>query len=651
MPDAGPEPIGSGQQLVTPPAASMSPFLRWYALAALVLLPLVVYCRSLSSGLLGLDDTIYFQSNVLLHSGGLAGLKELWTRPYFDDYAPITQLTIWVDTALRHGDSCVLIRVHHLLWMGLCALAVFQIMRRVSGHVGLSWAVALLYVLHPVSAESALWVAERKNLVGIALSLWSVERHIAWRQGAGRVALAASLVLCPLALLAKAHAVIIPAVIACYEAFLGGGSRVRRVVEVLPSGIMTLLFVVGCMMVIHLYHGTVRMQVGGSLAASVLCDGAILARYLMHVVLPYHLAIFYCVIEDPQRWPALLGWWLAVLGAVALSMVVVRERRLALFAWCAAGCSILPAINLKPLPVPMSDHYLQWSLPWLLLILALLVSSLMQYARGREWQASARWATCGYAAFLLLISVARIPEFSSQAKLAQTGVLNQGDCAINWGMYCFTQQYKSPPDVREAGRAGMIAYSCTDYKRIFATYQNSCAIMAAVECRRLYGEQASRQLLAKAMSLMSKEVQCYVQGMVYFNEGRYAEATAVLSGPYTPSVQEAARSVGGLCRSGDQQPWDFPSAVDPEDRQTVDPNRIRQRNAFSFQIFCLLSESYCQAGDPASAFDLAALLVNMDPGNTDALNVYIFACQQLGLLHSAELARQRIVAAGAAATD
>jgi hypothetical protein len=266
----------------------------------------------------------------------------------------------------------------------------------------------------------------------------------------------------------------------------------------------------------------------------------------------------------------------------------------------------------------------------------------MQSARRLDWQRSARWITAGYALFFMLMSLARVPEFSSLSSVARTGVRNQGDCAINWGIYCDAQVHRSPPDLREAGRAGIIAYRCADYKRLFYEDQNSCLTMGAVECQRLYGDEAANRLLAQALPLMNEQAQCYMKGMILFTEERYGQAKTVLYELYSPSVQAAAHSLGQLCRSGDQQPWDFPRAVDPENRQTLDPNRIAQRNGFSFQAFCLLSAAYCRTGDAASAFDLAALLVNMDPSNSDALRVYVDSCRQLGLQHSAEQARFRL---------
>ena len=66
------------------------------------------------------------------------------------------------------------------------------------------------------------------------------------------MALVASLLLCPLALLAKAHAVVIPAVILCYELILGDGGKLRRALLVVPSGMANA----------QKAGGTLRIQLG-----------------------------------------------------------------------------------------------------------------------------------------------------------------------------------------------------------------------------------------------------------------------------------------------------------------------------------------------------------------------------------------------------
>lgn len=622
------------------PETSPSPFGRWYAGIALVLLALLLYGASYRYGLIGLDDRLYFGTSPFHGHGCWADWKEIWTRPYFDDYAPVTQMTIWLDRTLQHPGSWWLVRLHQLLWFGACALGVWQVLRRVTGSAGMGWTVALLYVLHPVNAESALWLAERKNLVAIALSLWSIERHLAWRQGAGGLALATSILLCPLALLAKAHAVIIPVVIAGAELLLIRDRWRGRALAIAPTALLSAVFVVLCLSRLHLYQSQEAVRVGGSLGVSVWCDGLILARYLVHTLLPQHLSLFYAVIEDPRRWPVLLLGWAVVAVVVAGSMAAVRDRRLMGFAWIAAGGSLLPAINLKPLPLAMSDHYLQWSLPWLLLILVLLAIRLLQLARPADARTSARWVVGAYALFLLLMAIARVPQFRSQTDLALAAITQQPDCALGWAMYCYEEEHASPPDDRAAGGAAIVALQCADYRRIFYQFLFSCAVEGAVESRRLHGDAAANRLLERVLPLMTPQAQRYALGSICFLEGRFDAAVAAMAPLETPPLRAAAQAITERCLALGREPWELPPTYDPETAK--DPMKLHVRDEFSFGAFSLLSASLCRTGDVRAAYALGALLVNMDPDSTAALSVYIDAAQRLGQVPSAQRALQRL---------
>ena len=156
----------------------------WIIRTLLVLLPLLLYGRSFSFGLLGLDDSGYYD-NAAIDGGSWRGLATLWTTTAMSDYAPVAQLTMWLDRALA-GEQWWFAHLHQVLWFAAGAWGVHALVLRISASRGLAFAVALLFALHPICGESVLWLAERKNLVSFALSCWCVERYVAAvRDGAG----------------------------------------------------------------------------------------------------------------------------------------------------------------------------------------------------------------------------------------------------------------------------------------------------------------------------------------------------------------------------------------------------------------------------------------------------------------------------------
>ena len=149
----------------------------WSVRALLLALPLLVYGGSLGFGLIGLDDQGYYD-NPALAGGSWRGLTGIWTSLALSDYAPVSQLTMWLDLALV-GDRWWFAHLQQILWFALGAWGVHALVLRLTTSAGLALAISLLYVLHPLGGESVLWLAERKNLVAFALGVWCVERYVA----------------------------------------------------------------------------------------------------------------------------------------------------------------------------------------------------------------------------------------------------------------------------------------------------------------------------------------------------------------------------------------------------------------------------------------------------------------------------------------
>jgi len=602
-------------------------------LALLIMAPFLLYCGAIGLGLLYIDDGDYYLANPLLHNGAMAGLRDLWTAPFFNDYFPVTQLTMWLDLAIGHGESFVFARFQQLAWLGLGTLAVVQVVFRISGRAGLSYAVGALYCLHPVTAESVLWLAERKNLVGFAFAWWCFFHHIAWRQDRRARSGWFSVVFCVLALLAKVHAVMIPAVLAAFEAFYGTTTWRNRILAVLPCAVLTLVFVFFSIHAVRpdlAFSGPVH-----SVTGSVFCDGAILLRYLVHAYVPQHLAMFYQAIEDPRRWVVLSACWIAVAALVATSGFIARDRRLIMFAWTATAMALLPALNLSNQAQTMSDHYLQWGLPFLLLIPCQLVSEMLHRVKPLEQDVPARYGLVGYALFLSLISWARISEFSSYRNAMTVGIRHEPQCGVNWAGYCYiltAGNHPSADAMEEGGRAGLTALRCIDRNHIQAQPYVSSLIYGTWECQKTEGSQAADALLAQDLPQVAP-VALYIKGMIDVLEKNSVQAQLVLEQDYPPELRAAAGMLATACRDGHHQPWEATPCMDLASSQGGN-ERLRVIMQYRLQGLAMLATCYQLNGDVESSFALSALLVNISPYNPAAMLCYREACRRLGLEES-----------------
>ncbi len=127
------------------------------------------------------DDGVYVTNNdhvkYGLHRQNLKGAIE-WAMTSYDaaNWHPVTWFSHMLDYRLFGGNPAG----HHdvnLLLHALNAGLLFWVLLRATGSTGPSLMAAALFALHPINAESVVWIAERKNLLSmffflLALGAW-----------------------------------------------------------------------------------------------------------------------------------------------------------------------------------------------------------------------------------------------------------------------------------------------------------------------------------------------------------------------------------------------------------------------------------------------------------------------------------------------
>ena len=98
----------------------------------------------------------------------LRGLGEMWTHPTaLQQYYPVTGLTFWLD---HHawGSWTLPYHVENVLLRFVSALLLAPALPAAGAG---SWLAAGFFALHPMMVESVAWIAERKNVLSLALFL------------------------------------------------------------------------------------------------------------------------------------------------------------------------------------------------------------------------------------------------------------------------------------------------------------------------------------------------------------------------------------------------------------------------------------------------------------------------------------------------
>ena len=99
----------------------------------------------------------------------------------------------------------------NILVHALDGVLLWIVLRRLS--VPGAWLGALLFVIHPVHAESVAWVAERKNTLSLCFCLWSLMAWLRFEDSKKWTKYTWALLLFLAALLCKTHVVVFPAVL------------------------------------------------------------------------------------------------------------------------------------------------------------------------------------------------------------------------------------------------------------------------------------------------------------------------------------------------------------------------------------------------------------------------------------------------------
>lgn len=126
---------------------------------------LALYSRVVHAGFLRYDDDRYVVENPYVRSG-LHWSTVRWASTTFDqaNWHPLTWLSHVLDVQLFGLNPAA----HHsinLLLHAANVLLLFLLLQWLTGYTWRSFAVAVLFAIHPVNAESVAWIAERKNVL------------------------------------------------------------------------------------------------------------------------------------------------------------------------------------------------------------------------------------------------------------------------------------------------------------------------------------------------------------------------------------------------------------------------------------------------------------------------------------------------------
>ena len=192
-----------------------------------------------------------------------------------------------------------------------CVLWVYLLGRRLHGHWQAALFAALLFGLHPLTAEPVNYISSRSESLAALFSLLSMALYIRARESASSMVYIASVVVFATALLAKSMAIVLPLVLLFRDCSTGGLSLQRIKASgkyIVPFGLVATVYVIVVRQA--LATALVDRPVRG-LWVQILTQCKVLVYYLKLLLVPWGQNV-------EHQFALAKGWELSVLCALGL---------------------------------------------------------------------------------------------------------------------------------------------------------------------------------------------------------------------------------------------------------------------------------------------------------------------------------------------
>jgi hypothetical protein len=343
------------------PVASRTPdSAGWQLPSALLLIAVVtigVYWPVLHNDFIDFDDDVYVTLNMMVRQGmTLKGFIWSLNTFYAANWHPLTWLSHMLDVELfglnPTGHHATNLLLHIANSMLLCAL-----LYRLSGFVGRSLVVALLFAIHPLHVESVAWVAERKDVLSTLFWFLTTGAYVWYVSKPSLQRYLPVVVLFVLGLMAKQMLVTLPVILLLMDFWPLNrfvhrqgehGATVASMKMILAEKLPLMLLSVAASLIIMRAHASsgalFRVEQGSILLHS---GNAFLSyvKYILNMFWPADLALFY-----PFEASAIttLKVSVAIVLLAAITGVVAAQRKkrpYLLFGWLWYLITLIPVIG------------------------------------------------------------------------------------------------------------------------------------------------------------------------------------------------------------------------------------------------------------------------------------------------------------------
>ena len=416
----------------TTPAPSQKK--RWVTPAiclGLVAITGIVFGRSVAFDFLNYDDSFYVYQNPSISNGLThSGLVKAFTQPLVGNWHPLTSISLMLDAQI-FGLNAGGYHFVNVLLHTIAVLLLFLVLKAMTGATWRSAFAAAVFAIHPLRAESVVWVSERKDVLSgifFLLTLGAYLRYARRRRLSAYLVVAIALTL---GLLSKAMLVTVPFVLLLLDywplrRFAFPGGETSRDATAVPTAGSTwlileklpLLILAAGVSVATVFAQKGALESAGYLTVPWRIENALVTIwvYLRQTFWPFGLAIFY---PHPKDSLPLWEVGLAIVMLLIASAAVFAGRKkypYLVTGWLWYLGMLVPVIGLVQVGWQAhADRYTYLPQIGLYMILAWGVTDLTARWRTRRLVVGSA-ATLTVAA-LMLMAWRQVDHWSSSVKL------------------------------------------------------------------------------------------------------------------------------------------------------------------------------------------------------------------------------------------
>ncbi len=333
--------------------------------AALAVMVWGVFGQTLRHEFVNFDDNLYVYENPAVELGlSRAGVARAFTGRYVGIWLPFTMLSYQLDYELAGMDPGAFHRTNVLIHTA-AVIALFLLLRSLTGSRWRSAWVAALFAIHPLRAESVAWISERKDVLSGLVFMLTLSAYVRCArtadskglERAGRYSLV--LLLFITGLMCKPMLVTLPFVMLLIDywplnRFETTGAK-KLIFEKIPFFLLSAVF---CGISVWTQRNTVTVGADVTLLWRIGNAAVSCAVYIKQMFFPFGLAMFY-----PHPGTSLPLWQILasifLLTSISLTALFMLKKRPYLFTgWLWYLGLLVPVSGIKQIGIHAhADRY------------------------------------------------------------------------------------------------------------------------------------------------------------------------------------------------------------------------------------------------------------------------------------------------------